>query len=1320
MKSCYNTADSQRVIQLPRTEATPPASFASTRTGGRLFAVATALPLCGLILLHPSDAVALPYIPLLFAASSIFYQILLLIALYVPFAFRIVRRRAVILGYNPVFRSVAAILPAVLLISWAVVLWMGGTAGTVVDVPAAIRTTGSLGERISRCRPISDDFAKAFGIPQGSMVVDPRPPESFNTYHLDGSCNFQALELATSLPVQDRLRSGNGNVFLVNEVMAFARDLRSALPDMLASVGRGDPVEGNDREFRYAGMTWSDLSMDLKTIYKSGLSRSGVGITGESGPGGFVVGRDGRAVGVQVGSLRFMGFVGGIPDLPESFAGLTPAMMSRAMHDGHAVAFIDTSTNAWTSRAGIIHIPAWDVSPDSLKRHVEGRAEGVLLGCRDSVSCNLASGLAAEMKGDGLRAVGLVRLPGGLSDLVENPPAVTTAATSLVLAWGLVVIAILLCASGWHLLRRRTEVFRSGDRRITGKILDLLPFTIIFAMTLSSGFVSDLLVSDIERPAWFARQVFSPGGSTVVRLAGPALLTIATISLFLLFQAARIRGIAAFLATAGLILAGLSFQHGRFFNFEALTLFQIVVLQSGIAAIMAVTLPGTQSVFARLWCRKGSFTLLPVDLAARDAACGGKVAGLALALACGIDIPRSIVIMGRAGDFLEDTHAAGLLSAMPRARTVGRGTLVVRSSAPDEDVSGAATPGKYLSLTDVTREGLVEAVSEVVRAYLANGVAEKDRVAVLVQRQVRGSLAGVALRESARKGGDILVAADAGTNFAVTGGTDSPTTRMDRIGKYSGQWLEDRFTRRELDPSMFLTLMEAVEKYCGGAREIEWTLVAGKMVLLQARGAPRADEPPLPESPASVLATVGAACRKMTRTGRMFRPVLDRRDLDEFLPRTSVCTTELLDDIYRMAGARGSTDALRILVPPVTSPHMVSIDGVCFRNVVPSHAVSNVLFVPAHILARAWYRAFPGALARRLADEYRQLVESIPVDRPADLTAVTPAAAAGQIIAARKALISGPGRLSVAIGYLTFLESTRGPRRRRKMPTEHDPFLLALSGLETTAPDGLSRLAALFPYRAMPDLAIERPRMGETADNIMIRLPDSSTLPPLPNDGMPLRDVLDYLRGAVRQVMGIHCAAIRFEYQQLGRMTPGVDVFTLSTAEIAAIANGGGLPKLRPDADSAPPAEKCPQTLTLTALEYWASTGTPIPPGPARFAGTWISSPGTIKVRIVALIDEPVEATKIREADPTADFGAIPFLVLAKCDVRTVASVPDGFGIICEGGSVLSHAGLVAAQRSMAALFGVPGASERLHSGDVVVIDASGAIRLPRVHAPGQ
>jgi len=1302
------------VIQLPRTDATPPADFASKWTGGRRLAAGVASGLAVLILLHPSDADALPYIPLLFAASSIFYQILLLAALYIPLAFRTVRRSAVMLGFNPVFRRVAAVLPAILLVSWAVMLRVGGPAAAPADIPAATRTTGGLTQRISRCRPISDGFAKAFGIQPGSMVVDPRPPESFNTYHLDGTCNFQASELATSLPVLDKLRSGNGRVFLVNEVMAFARDLRNALPDMLASVGRDDPVEGSEREFRYGGLTWTDLPMDLKTIYKSGLARGGVGIGGDGGPGDYVVGRDGRPVGIQVGNLRFMGFVGGIPDLPESFAGLTPAMMSRALRDGYALAFIDTSTNTWISRAEVIHVPAWDVSPDSLKMHVQERTEGVLLACRDSVSCNLASGLAAELKGGDIRAVGLVRLPGGLANLVENPPRFSDDTTSRALAWALVFIAILLGATAWHFLRRWTESLRAGDHRITGRLLDLVPFTIIFAMALSSGFVSDLLASDIERPAWFARQVFSPGGSTVVRLAGPALLTIATISLFLLFQAARIRGIAAFLATAGLILAGLSFQHGRFFNFEALTLFQIVALQSGIAAIMVVTLPGTQSVFARLRCRKGPFALLPVDLAARDAACGGKVAGLAPALACGIDIPRSIVLMGRAGDFLEYDLSASLLSALRGARTVGRGPLVVRSSAPDEDVSGAATPGKYLSLTGVTRDGLVEAVREVVRAYLANGVAQKDRVAVLIQGQVRGSLAGVALRESAHKGGGILVAADAGTNFAITGGADSPTARLDRIGKHSGRWIERRFTRRELDPSMFLTLMETVEKYRGGAREIEWSMVAGKIVLLQARSAPRADEPPLPESPASALATVGAACGKMTQTGRMFRTVLDRRDLDEFLPRTSMCTTELLDDIYRMAGARGPADALRILVPPVTSPHMVSIDGVCFRNVVPSHAVSNVLFVPAHILARAWYRAFPGALARRLAAEYGQLLESIPADRPADRTAVTPAAAAGHIIAARNALINGPGRLSVAIGYLTFLESTRGPRRGRKTPTEHDPFLLGLSGLEPTAPDGLSNLAAMFPHRAMPDLAIERPRMGETNDAPAIRLPDSSTLPPLPNDGMPLRDVLDYLRGAVRQVMGIHCAALRLAYLSLEHMSPDIDVFALSTAEIAAIAGGANLPKLHPGADSAPPAEKCPQTLTLTALEYWASSGTPIPAGPARFAGTWISSPGTIKVRIVAIIDEPVEATKIRETAPAEDFGAIPFLVLARCDVRTVASVPDGFGIICEGGSVLSHAGLVAAQRSMPALFGVSGATRMFHPGDIAIISASGAIELSR------
>src|SRR5690606_24230811 len=112
---------------------------------------------------------------------------------------------------------------------------------------------------------------------------------------------------------------------------------------------------------------------------------------------------------------------------------------------------------------------------------------------------------------------------------------------------------------------------------------------------------------------------------------------------------------------------------------------------------------------------------------------GGKIHGLQLAAGEGLAVPASRVVL---------THAAGPQSSddvVERiAESLGEGPLVFRSSAPEEDLLDAPTPGRYASVGGVYKERFADALGQVLASYRAHGVEADAPVAVLIQRQVRG------------------------------------------------------------------------------------------------------------------------------------------------------------------------------------------------------------------------------------------------------------------------------------------------------------------------------------------------------------------------------------------------------------------------------------------------------------------------------------------------------------------------------------------------------------------------------------------------------
>jgi rifampicin phosphotransferase len=146
---------------------------------------------------------------------------------------------------------------------------------------------------------------------------------------------------------------------------------------------------------------------------------------------------------------------------------------------------------------------------------------------------------------------------------------------------------------------------------------------------------------------------------------------------------------------------------------------------------------------------------------------GGKAAGLAQLVSLGLPVPPAVVLPVGA----ELTDASQVVARLGEP-------LAVRSSAVGEDAAGRSAAGQYETVLDVDLAGLPDAVRRV-RASAANERAQAygagGDVAVVIQRQVRATRAGVAFSRDPVTGEDELVIECAlGGGEAIVSGLVTP------------------------------------------------------------------------------------------------------------------------------------------------------------------------------------------------------------------------------------------------------------------------------------------------------------------------------------------------------------------------------------------------------------------------------------------------------------------------------------------------------------------------------------------------------------------
>jgi phosphoenolpyruvate synthase/pyruvate phosphate dikinase len=203
---------------------------------------------------------------------------------------------------------------------------------------------------------------------------------------------------------------------------------------------------------------------------------------------------------------------------------------------------------------------------------------------------------------------------------------------------------------------------------------------------------------------------------------------------------------------------------------------------------------------------------------------GGKAEGLLRLQALGLPVPPFVAVP--VGDELADALPAELGEL-----------LAVRSSAVGEDAADRSAAGQYETLLGVSREGLREAIAHVrasterARAYGAG-----TEVAVVVQRQVPATRAGVAFSRDPVTGEDVvLIECALGGGEAVVSGLVTPDRYRVRGEQVRARAAGIVRTLRDDEACAVAALVRRAEEGFGLPVDVEFCYEARELWLVQCR-----------------------------------------------------------------------------------------------------------------------------------------------------------------------------------------------------------------------------------------------------------------------------------------------------------------------------------------------------------------------------------------------------------------------------------------------------------------------------------------------------
>ena len=240
-----------------------------------------------------------------------------------------------------------------------------------------------------------------------------------------------------------------------------------------------------------------------------------------------------------------------------------------------------------------------------------------------------------------------------------------------------------------------------------------------------------------------------------------------------------------------------------------------------------------------------NYLALLEQLTARDRTrAGNKAMMLGKLMREGFRVPPGFVVFANA--ILSPEFQKEILHAF---KNLGASKVAVRSSAVDEDSSGASWAGQLATYLNTSRSKLlnnIEACRASVHAPRARAYAKNKKPgppAVIVQTMIKSEVSGVAFSAHpvTKDKSRIIIEAGRGLGDRLVGGEYTPDSWV--ISKKTGKILEFQkgsqpSQKPSLLPRQVFEIAQGVarlEKILHYAVDVEWAIARGKLYHLQAR-----------------------------------------------------------------------------------------------------------------------------------------------------------------------------------------------------------------------------------------------------------------------------------------------------------------------------------------------------------------------------------------------------------------------------------------------------------------------------------------------------
>jgi len=205
---------------------------------------------------------------------------------------------------------------------------------------------------------------------------------------------------------------------------------------------------------------------------------------------------------------------------------------------------------------------------------------------------------------------------------------------------------------------------------------------------------------------------------------------------------------------------------------------------------------------------------------------GGKAMGLKRLVELGLPVPPAVVLP--VGQEIDDWAAIVARLGVP---------LAVRSSAVGEDAAERSYAGQYESLLGVGGDALADAVAHVRSSTArANSYGGAAPVAVVIQRQVQATRAGVAFSRNPVTGADEAVIECAlGGGDAIVGGLVTPDRYWVAQGQVRARAAGPVRTLRDDEVVRVAELVRVAEKGFGCPVDVEFCWEGRTLWFVQCR-----------------------------------------------------------------------------------------------------------------------------------------------------------------------------------------------------------------------------------------------------------------------------------------------------------------------------------------------------------------------------------------------------------------------------------------------------------------------------------------------------